>query len=111
LYSQSNADFYADLFDRPNQQNFLARDKELSTFKSQALSIGATYDFLPNGWRFLKKGTLNLFYDRIQFDYDDFRDARFAQLPTTDPNFRPAGTEPLYSFGANVIQMFVSVWF
>ena len=50
-------------------------------------------------------------YDRIQFDYDDFRDARFAQLPTTDPNFHPAGTEPLYSFGANVIQMFVSVWF
>ena len=110
-YSQGNADFYSDLFDRPNQQNFLARDKELSTFKSQALSAGATYDFLPNGWRFIKKGTLNLFYDRIQFDYEDFRDARFAQLPTTDPNFHPAGTEPLYSFGANVIQMFVSVWF
>ena len=110
-YSQGNADFYRDLFDRPNQQNFLARDKELSTFKSQALSVGASYDFLPNGWRFIKKGTLNLFYDRIQFDYDDFRDARFAQLPTSDPNFHAAGTEPLYSFGANVIQAFVSVWF
>ena len=111
MYSQGNADFYRDLFDRPNQQNFLARDKELSTFTSQALSLGATYDFLPNGWRFIKKGTLNIFYDRIQFDYDDFRDARFAQLPTTDPSFHAAGTEPLYSFGANVIQMFVSVWF
>jgi hypothetical protein len=111
LYSQSHADFYRDLFDRPDQQNFLARDKELSTFKSQAFSAGASYDFLPNGWRFIKKGTLNVFYDRIQFDYDDFRDARYAQLPTSDPNFHPAGTEPLYSFGANVIQMFVSVWF
>ena len=110
-YSQGNADFYSDLFDRPNQQNFLARDKELSTFKSQAFSAGATYDFLPNGWRFIKKGTLNLFYDRIQFDYDDFRDARYSLLPAADPNFRSAGTEPLYSFGANVFQFFVSVWF
>src|SRR5512145_2515890 len=33
FYSQNNADFYRDLFDRPDQQNFLARDKELSTFK------------------------------------------------------------------------------
>jgi len=110
-YGQNNADFYRDLFDRPNQQNFLARDKELSTFKSQALSLGATYDFAPNGWRFIKKGTLNFYYDRIQFDYDDFRDARYSLLPADDPNFRPAGTEPLYSFGANVFQLFVSVWF
>ena len=110
-YGQNNADFYRDLFDRPNQQNFLARDKELSTFKSQALSLGATYEFAPNGWRFLKKGTLNFYYDRIQFDYDDFRDARYSLLPADDPNFRPAGTEPLYSFGANVFQLFVSVWF
>jgi uncharacterized protein DUF3570 len=110
-YAQNNADFYLDLFDRPNQQNFLARDKELSTFKSQALSVGATYEFAPNGWRFIKKGTLNFYYDRIQFDYDDFRDARYSLLPSTDPNFRAAGSEPLYSFGANVYQMFVSVWF
>ena len=111
FYSQNNADFYADLFERPNQQNFLARDKELSTFKSQALSLGATYEFVPTGWRFIKKGTLNFYYDRIQFDYDDFRDARYSLLPATDPNFRPAGSEPLYSFGANVFQLFVSVWF
>jgi hypothetical protein len=110
-YAQNNADFYKDLFDRPDQQNFLARDKELSTFKSQALSVGATYEFAPNGWRSIKKGTLNFYYDRIQFDYDDFRDARFSLLPASDPNFRPAGSEPLYSFGANVFQLFVSVWF
>jgi hypothetical protein len=110
-YTQNNADFYSDLFERANQQNFLARDKELSTFVSQALSVGATYDFLPNGWRFIKKGTLNLRYDRMEFEYDDFRDARFSLLPASDPNFRPAGSEPLYTFGANVIQAFVSVWF
>jgi hypothetical protein len=111
FYSQGHADFYRDLFDRPDQQNFLARDKELSTFKSQALSLGATYQFAPNGWRFVKKGTLNFYYDRIEFDYDDFRDARYSLLAADDPSFRAAGSEPLYTFGANVFQLFVSVWF
>lgn len=110
-YTQTRADFYSDLFERREEQNFLARDKELSTFTSQALRVGATYEFARDGWRFVKKGTLNLFYDRIEFDYDDFRDARYSLLPASDPRFRPAGTEPLYSFGANVIQAFVSIWF
>jgi len=110
-YQQDNADFYADLFDRPNQQNFLARDKELSTFNSVTTRIGATYEFTPSRWRFLKKGSLNLFYDRMEFSYDNFRDARFSMLPSDNPNFRPAGAEPFYEFGANVIQAFVSVWF
>jgi hypothetical protein len=102
-YSQTHADFYSDLFERRNQQNFMARDKELSTFKSQTLHLGASYEFAQDGWRFVKKGSVNLFYDRIEFDYDDFRDAR-------DTDIR-AGSEPLYSFGANVFQLFVSIWF
>ncbi len=110
-YSQGNADFYADLFDRVDQQNFMGRDKELSTFVSNTFHLAATYEFARGGWKFIKKGTLNLSYDRMQFDYDDYRDARYALLPTDDPNFRAAGTEPLYSFGANVIQAFISVWF
>ena len=101
---RNNADFYSDLFDRPDQQNFLARDKELSTFNSQTLRIGATYEFARNGWRFVKKGSLNIFYDRIEFDYEDFRDATFSLLPSSDPNCRPAGAEPLYRFGANVFR-------
>ena len=111
FYNQNNADFYSDLFDRPDQQNFLARDKELSTFNSQTLRIGATYEFARTGWRFVKKGTLNIFYDRMQLDYDDFRDATFSQLPSDDPNRRAVGEEPFYSFGANIIQAFVSIWF
>jgi hypothetical protein len=110
-YTQNHADFYSDLFERPNQQNFLARDKELSTFTSGTLRIGASYEFATNGWRFIKKGSLNFFYDRIEFEYDDFRDARFSLLPSTDERFRPAGAEPLYTFGANVFQAFVSIWF
>ncbi len=110
-YQQDHADFYADIFDRPNQQNFLARDKELSTFNSVAFRIGASYEFASSGWRFIKKGSLNLFYDRIEFQYDDFRDARASLLPSDNPGFRAAGTEPFYEFGANVIQAFVSIWF
>jgi hypothetical protein len=110
-YNQDHADFYADIFPRVDYQNFMGRDKELSTFTSTSLHLGATYEFARTGWRFIKRGTLNLYFDRMQFDYDDFRDARYSMLPADDPNFHPAGTEPLYSFGANVIQAFISVWF
>jgi hypothetical protein len=110
LYDQSSADFYSDLFSRANQQNFMARDKELSTFQSQTLRVGATYELARNGWGFVKKASANFFYDRMEFDYEDYRDARFS-LNASDPNFRPAGTEPLYTFGANVFQVFFSAWF
>jgi len=102
-YDQSRADFYSDLFPSIDYQNFMGRDKELSTFTSKSLHLGASYEFAKTGWRFVKRGTVNLYYDRMQFDYDDFRDARNRSLA--------AGTEPLYSFGANVFQCFVSVWF
>jgi hypothetical protein len=109
-YTQSAADFYSDLFERRDQQNFMARDKELSTFTSHRIRLGATYEFNPTGWRFVKKGSASLFYDRLEFDYEDFRDARYSMDASSD-NFRPAGTEPFYTFGANVIQAFVSIWF
>ncbi len=112
FYDQRKADFYSDLFDFAGQQNFMARDKELSTFTSQTFRIGASYELVRNGgWGFIKKASANVFYDRIEFDYEDFRDARYSLLPDTDPNFRPAGTEPFYAFGANVFQVFFSAWF
>ena len=83
----------------------------MSTFNSQTLRLQASYEFATTGWRFVQKGSLNFIYDRMEFSYDDFRDARYSLLPADDPNFRAAGTEPLYSFGANVFQLFVSVWF
>jgi hypothetical protein len=111
FYDQGNADFYDDLFDRANQQNFMARDKELSTFTSQTLRIGASYEFVRNGWGFVKKASANVFYDRIEFDYEDYRDARYSLLDSADPSFRTAGSEPFYTFGANVLQVFFSAWF
>ena len=103
FYSQNNADFYSDLFPYAQAQNFLARDKELSTFDSQTLRLGLTYDILRGGWRFVDKGSVSVFYDHIEFQYDDFRDL-------TGSGAVP-GQEPLYSFGADVLQFFVSFWF
>lgn len=101
-YDQSAADFYSDLFPREDAQNFLARDKELSTFTSHMLSLGATYELPPLGWKFLRRSTVNLFYERFRFQYDDFRDITAGGQ---------AGTEPLYGFDADVIRVYVSGWF
>jgi hypothetical protein len=101
-YDQSAADFYSDLFPRQDFQNFLARDKELSTFTSHMLSVGATYELPSFGWKFLQRSTVNLFYDRTRYEYDDFRDVRAGGTP---------GTEPLYQFDADVFRLFVSGWF
>jgi len=104
-YSQSSAEFYADLFPNAGFANFLARDKELSTFDSTTLRLGVSYDILENGWRFIEKGSVSFFYDHMLFDYQDFRDLR----PGVATGFAP-GTEPLYEFDADVIQVFVSFW-
>jgi len=101
-YNQSAADFYSDLFDRPDAQNFMGRDKELSTFTSHMLSAGATYELPSFGWKFLRRSTVNLFYDRIRYEYDDFRDVTAGGAP---------GTEQLYGFDADVLRLFVSGWF
>ena len=101
-YDQSAADFYSDLFPRENAQNFLARDKELSTFTSHMFSVGATYELPSFGWERIQRSTVNLFYDRMLFDYDDFRDILAGGAP---------GTEALYSFEADVFRIFWSGWF
>jgi hypothetical protein len=100
-YTQSKADFYSDLFPYVDAQNFLARDKELSSFANQMISVGATYE-LSLEWKFLKRSTLSFFYDRMMFQYDDFRDLTAGGTP---------GTEPLYGFDANVFRFFFSGWF
>jgi len=107
-YSQKHADFYADLFPYQDAQNFLGRDKELSTFASHTFRVGVTYNFLQDGWRFLDKGTVNLFYDTVLYDYSDFRD-----LTQTDANGAalPAGQEPFYNYSADILQLLVSFWF
>lgn len=101
-YEQSEAHFYSDLFNSEFEKDFMARDKELSNYTTNTFGVGVTYDFAKNGWGFIDKGSLNFFYDTIQFDYNNFSDLRGTYT---------IGEEPLYSFSANVIRAFVSIWY
>lgn len=103
FYDQTNADFYSDLFPFEDAQNFLARDKELSTFTSNTFGLGAHYEFKKNGTGLIKRGSLNFSWDFIQFEYDNFRDLTVTGVP--------AGQEPLYKQEADVIRAYVSIWF
>ena len=101
-YDQSRADFYSDLFPRADAQNFMGRDKELSTFQSHMYSVGASYELPQSGWQFLQRSTINLFFDYTSYDYADFRDVLKGGAP---------GTEPLYEFDAAIYRLFFSAWF
>ena len=102
-YQQSDADFYSDLFLTPTELNFMARDKELSDYTTSTIGLGVTYEFAKNGYGFIDKGSVNFFYDRIQLDYNNFSDLRGTYTPGVD--------EPLYSFSADVIRAFVTLWY
>jgi hypothetical protein len=105
FYTQNGADIYKDLFEFKDEFKFMARDKELSTFNSHSIGFGISYEFAQGGWKFIDKGSVNFALDHIMFDYDDFRDIR------VDVNTVEAGTEPLYSFSANVMQLYFSIWY
>jgi len=100
FHTQEGADFYSDLFPRRDFQPFLARDMSLSTMTSQTLGVGLGYEFETPWLDFLGRSAVRLSYDVVLSDYDDFRDLRF----TGDA----AGTEPLYSFDASIVQLVFS---
>ena len=102
MYQQNHADFYSDLYDYESAQNYLGRDKELSTFNNVGVGTSVSYEFPAAGLKWAKKSSVNMVYDHIRFQYDDFRDLRVNTTP---------GTEPLYAFSANVLQLFISVWY
>ncbi len=102
FYTQDQADFYSDLFARSEATNFRARDKELSQFASHNFRIQASYEFISNGWNFVDRGTVNLIYDQLLIDYDNFRDLTTGAL---------VGQEPAYALDAGVYQLFFSFWF
>lgn len=102
-YTQDQADFYADLFPFENAQNFLARDKEMSSFNNTTVSVGVVREFDNINWGGFEKGTVNLIWDLQRYEYENFRDA-------TDIS-QPIGQERLFEFDANVVRFFVSLWF
>ena len=102
-YSQNSAFFYSDLFNVADEFTYQGRDKELSTFTSQTIGLGVSYEFTKNNWQYIDRGTLNFYYDTIFFDYENFSDL-------TQTGY-PVGQEPAYSFTANVLRLFVSIWY
>jgi hypothetical protein len=105
-YRQNHADFYGDLFDYSGEYRFEARDQNLASQDNTTIGVKATYAWLPNGWRFFKRSTVTVDVSHIQFDYSDFRNIKDYGLPQYKP-----GQEPLYKFGANVYQAYLSVFF
>jgi hypothetical protein len=106
VYSQTQADFYNDLFPYKNAQTFLARDKELSQFSSKSVGLGVTYK-LPWALPGIEKSTANFYWDHMKIDYDNFHDFNnFMGLSGFEE-----GDENLYSLDADVIRLYVSFWF
>ena len=105
-YKQSAASFYSDLFPFADSQNFTARDQNLAAQDNTTIGGKVTYAFLPDGWRFFKRGTVTADVSRIRFNYLDFRNIKDFGLPQYEP-----GDEPLYQFSATVYQLFLSVYF
>lgn len=108
-YSQTQADFYRDIFPYPSASEFMGRDKELSTYSANSFGVGMTYEFgtkLP----FIKKHSASFYWDFIRFDYDNFRNALLSRSDTdgVPAEFR-VGEEPTYSFEANVVRLFYTV--
>ena len=61
----------------------------------------------------LSKGSLNLRYDYMTVNYDNFRDARFSIGSFGNLPAEPLlpGTEPMYKLNANIFQFFISAYF
>ncbi len=105
-YDQNQASFYSDLFPFANAQNFMGRDRNLAASTNDTIGVKATYAFLPDGWKVFKRGTVTADYSHIEFKYKDFRDIKDYRPPTYLP-----GAEPLYSYGANIYQLYVSMFY
>ena len=74
----------------------------------------ATYEFKIERFPWLSKGQLNLRYDYMTVNYDDFRDARFSlgsfgSLPARAARARAPSR--CTSSNANIIQFYISAFF
>ena len=103
FYSQTRASFYSSLFPFVDAQNYLASDKELSTYSSNSIGAGVSYDIAREKLYFFEKGSINLYLDYFSYDYADF-------LDTTVVGVTP-GTEPAYSYTARALRFYLSFWF
>ena len=95
-YTQDAADFYSNNF--ATAQNYMARDKELSTFDSYSIGAKVSYRLFDE-YSFFNNGAINLAAEYIDYEYDDYSGIEdFSQI-----------TDDSYSFDATVLQLFFSV--
>ena len=94
-YSQDQAAFYSDNFD--SELNYMARDKELSTYTSNTYGARVSYPLFER-YGGLNRGNLNVSYELIEYDYDNYTDVS-------------EGGNDSYSFTADVFHVFFSIWY
>jgi len=91
-YSQSHAVFYSDDF--ATEETYMSRNRQLSTFNDLGLGAKGSYSIVREPGRYEIKFTAA--YEWMRFHYDDFTDIR---------------TGKLYSFDANVVELFLTATF
>ena len=91
-YSQGKALFYSD--NAQSETLYISRNRQLSTFKSTSLSAKLSYTLagMPKGYEVKLSGA----YELKRFRFNDFTDLRSGKL---------------YSYDANVVQVYVSANF
>ena len=95
-----------------DEKLYMGRDKELSALANTTFGGSFSYKFLKKGWWIFDNGSVNLSYDRIQLDYENFFDE--SSVKTKDnpnPTVAEWKSAKPYSFTADVIQFFISVWY
>ena len=103
-YQQDAADFYSDLFlfSSQDENDWRARDKELSEFSNHTVSLHLSYKRKFN-YGFFDRAAFGIHWDRIWFEYDNFNDLRNDSLIP--------GDEGLYEFDADVLKLLFTVWY
>jgi len=118
-YAQTQADFYSDLFAYENEFDFMARDKELSTYSTFNFGLGVSYDF-KDKILFAEKQSVSFNWDFLQFQYENYLDACKSRATEACLGRSPAmgeqpefafGDEPAYAFEANVLRMMFSIYY
>lgn len=102
-YEQSKADFYSDIFPFKDSQDFMGRDKELSTFSNYTVGLGASYIFGKGAIAHVDRLKITALVDYLEFEYEDFRDVTKPSASAV------AGDEPLFGFDAWVTRLSVTM--
>jgi len=107
-YSQTKAAFYQDIFDQ--KLVYVARDKELSTFDSQAISATLNYKLLDHPRWIFDKGSVNASFTRLILNYKDFLD-RTPEVGGADRYTSNCASCIPLALDANILQVYVSLWY